>query len=139
MRLSEADARARLAKARSLRLATVGEGGAPHLVPITFAVEGELIFTAVDHKPKASRELRRLDNIAQNPRVALLADRYSDDWDTLWWVRADGRATVVMEADELKHPIDLLVARYEQYRAHRPEGPVIAIRVESWSGWASSR
>ncbi|MGN6199100.1 TIGR03668 family PPOX class F420-dependent oxidoreductase [Humibacter sp.] len=138
MKLGEADARERLASARVARLATVRPDGGPHVVPVTFAVEGDLVYTAVDHKPKSARSLLRLDNVARHPRVALLADHYSDDWDELWWVRVDGRASVVTDADEARHPIDALVERYEQYREHRPAGPVIVIRVDHWTGWASS-
>jgi PPOX class probable F420-dependent enzyme len=132
------DARARLESVRVATLATVGDDGRPHLVPIVFAVEGDLIHTAVDHKPKSTRNLRRLRDIAQNPRVALLADHYSEDWDELWWVRAEGAASVIVDADGLQHPIDALVRRYEQYRTQRPEGPVITIQVERWTGWSSS-
>ena len=138
MKLNESDARERLASAQVARLATVRPDGSPHLVPVTFAVEGDLVYTAVDHKPKTMRSLLRLDNIARHPQVALLADHYSDDWDELWWVRVDGRASVVADANEARHPIDALVERYEQYRVHRPGGPVIVIRVGHWSGWASS-
>jgi PPOX class probable F420-dependent enzyme len=137
VRLGESAARERFTAARAVRLATVAADGRPHLVPITFAVEGVLIYTAVDHKPKASRELRRLRNIAQNPRVALLADEYGEDWEKLWWVRVDGRAEVVTDAAAMRHPIDELVARYPQYRGHRPEGPLIVIRAERWVGWAA--
>ena len=94
MRLTEEDARARLTAARVARLATTGADGQPHLVPVTFAVDGELIYVAVDHKPKTTVNLRRLRNIRENPRVAVLADHYAPDWDTLWWVRVDGRASV---------------------------------------------
>ena len=138
MKLSESDARKRLASARVARLATVRPDGSPHVVPVTFAVEGGLVYTAVDHKPKSTRSLLRLDNIARRPQVALLADHYSDDWDELWWVRVDGRASVVADADEARHPIDALVERYEQYRKRRPAGPAIVIRVDHWTGWASS-
>ena len=138
MQLSESEARARLAAARVVRLATVGADGEPHLVPITFAVEGDLIYTAVDHKPKSTPNLRRLRNIAQNPRVALLADEYSDDWTRLWWVRVDGEASVAADAASTAHPIDVLVARYEQYTAHRPAGALIVIRATRWTGWSAS-
>lgn len=138
MKLSEADARERLASARVARLATVRPSGSPHVVPVTFAVEGGLVYTAVDHKPKSTRSLLRLENVARHPQVALLADHYSDDWEELWWVRVDGRASVVTDADEARHPIDALVERYEQYREHRPAGPAIVIRVDHWTGWSSS-
>jgi PPOX class probable F420-dependent enzyme len=136
--LSEEEARTRLSGARVARLATAGSEGQPHLVPVTFAVEGDLIYTAVDHKPKKSANLRRLRNIRENPRVALLADRYDDDWDMLWWVRIDGWASVVEDERGRQGPLDLLADRYEQYRRRRPAGPVIMIRADRWKGWSST-
>jgi PPOX class probable F420-dependent enzyme len=138
VKLSEGDARARLDAARVATLATIRHDGSPHLVPVTFAVEGDLIYTAVDHKPKTTPKLQRLRNIQQNPRVALLANHYGDDWQQLWWVRVDGLANVAARDEDIQRPIDLLVRRYEQYRARRPDGPVITIRVERWTGWSSS-
>ena len=64
-----------------VRLATAGADGRPHLVPCTFAVDGSgRVVIGIDNKPKSSGNLRRLRNIAENPRVSLLADHYSDDW-----------------------------------------------------------
>jgi PPOX class probable F420-dependent enzyme len=136
VRLTEEEARQRLAAAWVARLATAGADGQPHLVPVTFAADGDLIYIAVDHKPKTTVNLRRLRNIRENPRVAVLADHYAQDWDTLWWVRADGRASVASAEDAVRRPIDLLAARYEQYRGHRPDGPVIVIQVQRWTGWS---
>ena len=140
MRLSEPEARARLAAARVARLASAGADGQPHLVPVTFAVDGDLIYTAVDHKPKTTVNLRRLRNIRENPRVALLADYYAEDWDMLWWVRVDGAASIVEDGRDpaAQHPIDVLADRYEQYRRSRPAGPVIVIRADRWTGWAGA-
>jgi len=76
-------ARARFSEAHVARLATVRADGSPHLVPISFALEGDTLYTAVDHKPKRSRELQRLDNIAANPAVCLLVDHYDEDWSQL--------------------------------------------------------
>lgn len=131
--------RRRFAAARVARLATVGPDGAPHLVPITFAVVGATIVHAVDHKPKRTRALRRLDHIAANPAVSVLADHYDDDWTALWWVRADGRARIV-DADTPTGgaAIDALVARYAPYRERRPQGPVVVVEVARWSGWTAS-
>ncbi|MBO0786795.1 MAG: pyridoxamine 5'-phosphate oxidase family protein, partial [Actinobacteria bacterium] len=81
MRLAAGEARRRFAAARIARLATTGADGQPHLVPVTFALDGDLLYTAVDAKPKTTRQLRRLRNIRGNPRVSLLADHYQEDWD----------------------------------------------------------
>ena len=83
VRLTEDEARARLTAARVARLATAGADGQPYLVPVTFAVDDDLIYITVDHKPKTTTKLKRLRNIRENPRVALLADHYADDWDAL--------------------------------------------------------
>ena len=138
MRLSDDVARGRFAAARIMRLATVGEGGRPHLVPAAFAVERDCVYTAVDQKPKDTRELRRLRNIRANPAIAALADHYDDDWNRLWWVRADGAAEIVTDPREMAGPLELLAARYPQYRAEPPDGPLIVITVTRWSGWAAS-
>ena len=136
MRLTEAEARLRLARARVARLATVGADGQPHLVPVTFAVDGDQIYTAVDQKPKTTTRLRRLRNIRENPRIAVLADHYAEDWDTLWWVRVDGHARIVEDRAAARHPLDLLAGKYEQYVQARPAGPVIVIDAARWTGWA---
>jgi len=129
------EARARFAAARVARLATADAGGLPHLVPVCFAVAGDTVYSAVDDvKPKTTRRLRRLANVAANPAVALLVDHYEDDWSALWWVRADGRGRVL---DDAPDAIALLAARYEQYRAAPPAGPVLAVDVERWTGWSA--
>jgi PPOX class probable F420-dependent enzyme len=137
MRLSAAEARQRLAGARVARLGTADAGGQPHVVAVTFAVDGDHIFTVVDHKPKTTANLKRLRNITENPLVSMLADHYSDDWSDLWWARADGRADILTEAEPMAAPIALLTARYPQYRNARPDGPVIAIEVHHWTGWSA--
>lgn len=136
MRLGVEEARGRFGSVSVVRLATVGADGGPHVVPTTFVVDGDLIFMAVDHKPKASRRLRRLANIAAEPRVSVLADHYEDDWDRLWWVRADGEAEILDSTEAMAGPIRLLCERYPQYAERMPEGPVIAVTVTRWTGWA---
>jgi PPOX class probable F420-dependent enzyme len=134
------DARARFGAARVARLATVGADGRPHLVPVVFALRGDTLYHAVDAKPKKTTRLRRLANATANPRVALLADHYDDaDWTALWWVRADGAARVLEPGeDEARHAVELLAARYVQYRETPPPGPVLAVDVERWSGWSGA-
>ena len=141
MNLSEPEARSRFAAARVARLATADAGGHPHLVPVTFAVDSSegAIYIAIDHKPKTTTNLKRLRNIEENPAVCLLADHYEDDWAALWWIRVDGRATVLPAgAAERQWPLDMLAEKYPQYREHRPAGPLIVIAVSRWTGWAST-
>jgi PPOX class probable F420-dependent enzyme len=134
--LTADEARRLFATARVARLATVGADARPHLVPIVFALAGDVVYSAVDAKPKRTTALKRLANVARNPRVALLADHYDDaDWTALWWVRADGVARVLEAGAEAERAVALLRERYEQYRADPPPGPVLAIAVERWSGW----
>ena len=127
--------RRRLEEARVARLATTGRDGAPHVVPITFAVEGDTIYFAVDTKPKRTTDLKRLRNIAANPAVSLLVDHYDDDWGRLWWVRVDGTARVIEDGD---HALELLARKYPQYRATWPPGPVVAISIQRMTGWTST-
>lgn len=118
------------------RLATVGADGQPHVVPIVFAVVGDVLWSAVDDKPKRTRELRRLANVRANPRVAVLVDRYDEDWTALWWARADGTARV-LDVTEGPEALAALAARYEPYRRAAPPGPLLRVAVERWSGWSA--
>jgi PPOX class probable F420-dependent enzyme len=120
------------------RLGTADAQGRPHVVVVTFAIEGDTIYTAVDQKPKSGTNLKRLRNVAENPRVSMLADRYADDWETLWWARADGRAVILADQPQTAAPLRLLADRYWQYRRAPPTGPVLAVTVERWSGWAAA-
>jgi PPOX class probable F420-dependent enzyme len=130
------ESRRRFAQASVARLATADADGQPHLVPIVFAVAGETIYSVVDAKPKRTAELRRLRNVRSNPLVSVLVDHYDDtDWDALWWVRADGTARVLgLDEPEADRAIAVLAQRYPQ---QRPTGPVLAIDVKRWSGWAA--
>ncbi|BBX85277.1 TIGR03668 family PPOX class F420-dependent oxidoreductase [Mycolicibacterium aubagnense] len=116
-------------------LATVSAEGQPHVVPVVFAVSGDLLYTAVDAKRKSTQHLRRLDNIAANPRVSLLAEQYDDDWSHLWWARADGIATVHPSGDEMAIGYSLLRAKYHQYDRVALDGPVIRVAITRWSSW----
>jgi PPOX class probable F420-dependent enzyme len=130
------EARARFAAARVARLATAGSDGRPHIVPVVFALDGDCVYSAVDAKPKRTTALRRLANVTENPAVALLVDHYEDDWDALWWVRADGRGRVLASsAGEARRAVALLAARYPQ---QRPTGAVLAVDVDRWSGWSAA-
>jgi PPOX class probable F420-dependent enzyme len=116
------------------RLATVDPDGRPHVVPICFVLDGGTLYTAIDEKPKRTRRLRRLENIEANPQVEVLIDHYEEDWSKLWWLRLRGRARIV----EDRRAVELLVAKYPQYRERPPAGPVIAVAIEERSEWTSS-
>jgi PPOX class probable F420-dependent enzyme len=141
MRMRQESARLLFEQARVARLATVGSAGEPHLVPVTFAVIGTaesdsagMIVFAVDHKPKSTTALRRLENIAANPRVAFLVDSYQEDWEQLWWVRADADAAVLTGAVR-ESALAALTAKYVQYQQVPPKAVVIGAEVTAWSGW----
>ena len=138
MRISADEARQRFGTALVARLATVSEQGRPHVVPCTFAVDGDVVYTAVDHKPKSTTDLKRLRNISARPAAALLVDYYDDDWSALWWARADGQASVIADQAAIAAPVRLLASRYPQYAARPQGGPVISIAVTHWSGWSAS-
>jgi PPOX class probable F420-dependent enzyme len=121
--------------ARVARLATVDDSGRPHLVPVTFAVDGDVAYIAVDHKPKTTRNLKRLRNIEANPRVSLLVDEYAEDWTQLWWVRVDGTATILRDPATFAEPVRLLAGKYPQYQQRPPEGPIIRIQITHRASW----
>ncbi|WP_402466267.1 TIGR03668 family PPOX class F420-dependent oxidoreductase [Isoptericola aurantiacus] len=129
------------AAARHAHLATADTDGVPHVVPVTFALldgpDGPEVVSAVDHKPKTTTDLRRLRNAVANPVVSLLVDTYDDDWSRLWWVRADGVAQVEEAGAPREDALTALAARYEPYRARRPEGPLLRVAVRRWRGWTA--
>jgi PPOX class probable F420-dependent enzyme len=129
------DPRASFAYAPVARLGTVAPDGMPHLVPVVFAVRHEVVYTAVDAKPKTTQKLRRLTNIEHNPRVSLLVDHYADDWTQLWWVRIDGIASIHHDDAEMRTGRDLLRVKYPQYQSVPLDGPVVAVAVRHWSSW----
>ncbi|HVB42291.1 MAG TPA: TIGR03668 family PPOX class F420-dependent oxidoreductase [Streptosporangiaceae bacterium] len=138
MRLTAHQARELFGMARVATLATVSAAGQPHVVPVTFATDGDFVYTAVDAKPKSTRDLARLRNLRANTRVAVLADHYDDDWSALWWARADGEASIVEDLATVTGPVRLLAGRYRQYQDSPPEGPLVIVRVLRWTGWSAS-
>ncbi len=125
------------------RLATVTGGGTPHVVPCCFVLhsDGEapdVIYSVVDAKPKSTVALKRLDNVRATAAASMVVDHYADDWSELWWVRADGEASVIESGEEHRAAIELLVDKYAQYRENRPDGPVLRIAIGRWSDWTAS-
>ena len=125
-----------LAAAPVARLATRSAAGEVHLVPICFAVVAERVVSAVDHKPKRTTRLQRLTDIRTSGRAWLIVDHYDDDWSQLWWIRVSGRAAVEQSGSDLDVAARAaLVAKYEQYRHHRPAGPVYWVALDTVTGW----
>lgn len=130
-------ARRRFEGARVAVLATVRPDGRPHLVPVTFAVDGPSVFSCVDGKPKRHNALQRLVNVRHRAGVSLLVEHYDDDWHRLWWVRADGDATIHDAGAVVERAHRLLRAKYPQYGQVRPGVPVIEIEVTAWAHWSA--
>jgi PPOX class probable F420-dependent enzyme len=137
--MSVFDAEAAFSAAGVAVLATVDSDSVPHVVPVVFAVssgaDGAKIYTAVDAKRKSTHRLRRLANIAANPRVSLLVDHYDEDWSQLWWVRADGLAETHETGEEMAVGYALLRRKYSQYDRIALDGPVVTVDVQRWSSW----
>jgi PPOX class probable F420-dependent enzyme len=133
--MAEFDAAAMFADSPVAVLATVGSDGAPHVVPVVFAVHADVVYTAIDAKRKTTRRLRRLANIEGNPQVSLLVEHYDDDWAQLWWVRADGIAEIHHRGDEMAECYALLRRKYPQYQRIALDGPVVTVDVRKWSSW----
>ena len=130
-----------LKTARVARLATSDAKGRPHIVPICFAYYGKLFYTAIDQKPKrVPRErLARLQNIRAAPRVALLIDKYDEDWTQLWYILIRGKAKLLPNSAQQERSLAIrhLRAKYPQY-AHgmlADDAPIIRITPERTTTW----
>ena len=133
--LSDAERRF-LEAQRVAHLATADPRGRPHVVPVCFALAEEALYITIDEKPKTGRRLKRLANIAENPQVALVADRYDEDWTRLGWVMLRGQAEILARGEEHARAQALLRARYPQLGAMSIAAyPVIAIRLERVTSW----
>jgi PPOX class probable F420-dependent enzyme len=127
-------------------LATLGERGRPHVVPIVFARVGGEIWSPIDGKPKAGGELVRIRNVRRDPRISLLLEHYEADWTRLWWLRVDGEAQVVTLAGsrtdpEVEAALAALRRKYPQYEEVPLIGPsatLLRMRIGSLRGWCAS-
>lgn len=137
--MDKARARELTEQARVARLATRTKDDRIDLVPMTFAFDDDRLVTIVDHKPKTTMRLQRLDNITTNPEVAIVIDEYDDtDWSALWWVRLRGLAQVIEDGDLHRRAVAALVEKYPQYRERVPTGPVISIEIIRWQWWSGA-
>jgi PPOX class probable F420-dependent enzyme len=150
--MDEDEARRRFATARVGRLATVTPNGMPHLVPVVFALVDDVLYTAVDDKPKTTKALQRLANINATGHTSLLVDQYTEDWSTLWWVRVGGTGQVLTNhssargltfaspgrPEQVRLAVSALTHKYPQYVSRPPTGPVIAVRLTRWQWWEAT-
>jgi PPOX class probable F420-dependent enzyme len=129
-----------LYESRVARLGTADQTGQPLVVPVCYVFDGRACFSAIDAKPKrvAARQLRRVRNIVENPRVSLTVDRYDEEWSRLCWVIVQGRADILTDGSERASAVDLLRAKYAQYRVmglDREAATVIRIAPEKALCW----
>ena len=130
--------RQHVVSARVGHLGTAGVDGQPHVVPVCFVLIDEIAYTAVDHKPKRTTQLRRLANVTATGHACLLVDHYREDWSSLWWVRLDGHGRVVEDPSEVARALAGLQDKYRQYAELAPTGPVLAVDVTRWSSWSAA-
>lgn len=125
-----------LGERRIAHLATADRRAIPHVVPVCFAIAGDTLYITIDQKPKRGGALKRLRNIAENPAVAVIADRYDEDWTRLGWVMLRGRAEILTGGSEHRDAQALLRSRYQQLAAMAIEAlPVIALRIARVTRW----
>ena len=119
-------------------LATADADGRPYVVPFCFVCAGGQIYSVLDAKPKVSelRRLRRVRNILDNPRVSVVIDHYESDWSKLWFLLVQGTAELIERCSEHGSALELLRAKYPQYRQMDLEdNPMIRITPERVTGW----
>jgi PPOX class probable F420-dependent enzyme len=132
-----------ITSARVGRLATADADGQPMVVPICYAFDGAALYSAVDAKPKQSppEDLKRIRNLRENPRVSIVIDEYEEDWTKLRYVIIQGRAELLTDGPQFSHGVDLLTAKYAQYRTlglPRERGLMIRVTPSRVSAWQYS-
>jgi PPOX class probable F420-dependent enzyme len=130
-------ARRLLATERVARLAYVDDHDRPRVLPVTFAVVGEAVWSAIDEKPKRTPEPARLRYLARRPEAALLVDVYDDDWTRLAWVQLLGRVDV-LSAGEAPEAMAALAVKYAPYARHAPPGPLLRLTAERALHWRAT-
>jgi PPOX class probable F420-dependent enzyme len=128
-----------LLRARRGCLGTIGPEDYPSLLPVCFTWAGDVIWTAVDGKPKQSGEqLQRVKDIRSTPQVTFMVDRWDEDWSRLAWLQARGTASILPDGPETEKAFAALRDKYHQYDYTALDGPVIRIDVDRWIGWAAT-
>jgi PPOX class probable F420-dependent enzyme len=130
-------ARELLASERVARLAYLDDDERPRVLPVTFAVAGDAVWTAIDRKPKRSPEPARVAYLRRRPEASLLVDLYDDDWSRLAWVQLLGRVDVLPSSDS-PEAMAALAAKYEPYAERTPPGPLLRLTVERTLHWRAA-
>jgi PPOX class probable F420-dependent enzyme len=132
-------ARELLERSRVGRLGLIDDEGRPRVLPVTYALSGSRMVTAVDHKPKRrpGAQLARIRWLLARPQAALTVDHYDEDWSALAWVQAVGSAQI-LEAADAPEALEALADRYPQYRRRPPDGPVVALDPERFVWWRAT-
>jgi PPOX class probable F420-dependent enzyme len=130
-------ARELIASERVARLAYADDEDRPRVLPVTFAVAGDAVWSAIDQKPKRSSEPARVRCLRRRPDAALLVDVYDDDWTRLAWVQLLGRVEVVAvdSSDEATEAMRALADKYAPYAEQRPQGPLLRLSVDRERHW----
>ena len=123
-----------LSSARVGRLALLDERDLPRVLPVTYAVWEGAVWSAIDSKPKRSREPARVRRLRRRPEAALLVDRYDDDWSRLEWVEVRGLVSI----EPVGPALEALAARYPQYRDEPPPGPLLRLSVRGAVWWRAA-
>jgi PPOX class probable F420-dependent enzyme len=126
-----------LGSARVARLGLIDGDGRPRVLPITFAVADDAVWTAIDNKPKRSAEPARVRWLRRRPEASVCVDRYVDDWTELAWIQLLGRIDV-LEVDRGASGMDALRAKYDQYESDPPPGPLLRLTVERAVHWRAA-
>ena len=136
MTLAELPAWARelVVSARVARLGLLDERDRPRVLPVTFAVFEDALWTAIDRKPKRSAEPARVRRLRRRPEATLLVDAYFDDWSRLEWVELSGRVSI-LDASDAGDAVEALAAKYSQYRTEPPPGPLFRLSPEGFACW----
>ncbi len=136
--MDESVIRRKVAQARVARVGTLNQDGSVHLVPVVYVVDGDTWYSPSDPGP---RPVKRLRNVIADSRATILIDDYDEVWSRVWWVRLRGLGRMVESAAESNRARRLMGEKYPQFAGGSESGtagPVMAIDIREWSGWAYS-
>jgi PPOX class probable F420-dependent enzyme len=128
-----------LLRSRRGVLGTIGPDGSPNVLPVCYTWAGDVIWTAIDAKPKSTDQLQRVRDVKAHPHITFMVDRWDEDWTRLAWLQAHGSASILPGGPETEKAYAALRDKYHQYDDTKLDGPVIRIDVDRWVGWAADQ